>query len=199
MFLNHFIECVKKLVTPLIIDFAITIIKHVSLSHFTFSMQLGVIGTGWITEKFIDAARRDERYKVVAVCSRSLNTAKTFAEKNSIPNTFDDLEKMLNSGLINCVYIGTPNAMHYEQVIKCLSHSIAVICEKPIAGNYEEACKMVELAREKKVPLMEAMRLTCNPVFLSIKENLKKSIKVEKFLKQQSLAFFFLICVNRRK
>ena len=182
MFLNHFIECVKKLVTPLIIDFAITIIKHVSLSHFTFSMQLGVIGTGWITEKFIDAARRDERYKVVAVCSRSLNTAKTFAEKNSIPNTFDDLEKMLNSGLINCVYIGTPNAMHYEQVIKCLSHSIAVICEKPIAGNYEEACKMVELAREKKVPLMEAMRLTCNPVFLSIKENLKKCGKIHKYV-----------------
>ena len=145
-------------------------------------MQLGVIGTGWITEKFIDAARKDDRYTVVAVCSRSLDKAKAFAQKNSIPNAFDNLGKMFDSGLINCVYIGTPNAAHYEQALECISHSIAVICEKPLAGNYEQANKMVELAREKKVPLMEAMRLTCNPVFLSIKENLSRCGKIHKFV-----------------
>ena len=145
-------------------------------------MQLGVVGTGWITEKFIDAAKKDSRYNVVAVCSRSMESGQKFAEKHSIKNVFDDLEKMLTSGLVNCVYIGTPNATHYSNTMKCLSHSVHVICEKPFAGNAQQAEEMIALAKEKNVALMEAMRLTCNPVFLAIKNNLSKCGKIHKFV-----------------
>ena len=145
-------------------------------------LKLGVCGTGWITDKFVDAAAREGRYQTVAVCSRTMESAKKFAAKYSIPNSFDDLENMLNSGLVNCVYIGTPNSTHYDYAMKCISHSIPIICEKPFAGNYEEAVKMIDYAKEKKVPIMEAMRITCNPVFLEVKKNLHRCGKIHKYV-----------------
>ncbi|EAY09752.1 Oxidoreductase family, NAD-binding Rossmann fold containing protein [Trichomonas vaginalis G3] len=145
-------------------------------------MNLGVLGTGWITERFIDAARHDKRYNIVAVCSRSMESAKKFAEKNGIPNTFDNLDAMLDSGLINCMYVGTPNSTHRDNSIKALDKKIHVICEKPLAANAQQAEEMIKKAEEKGVVLMEAMRLTPSPVFQAAKQNLSRVAPVHKYV-----------------
>lgn len=145
-------------------------------------MNLGVVGTGWITEKFIDAARHDDRYKFVAVCSRSMESAKKFAEKNGIEHAFDNLDAMLDSGLINCLYIGTPNSTHHDNTVRALEKKINVICEKPLAANAQQAEDMIKKAKENNVVLMEAMRLTPSPVFQAVKKNLDKVGPIHKFV-----------------
>ena len=136
-------------------------------------IRFGVVGTNNITDWVIAGARQDERFELVAVCSRTQERADEFAAKHDIPHTFTSLEEMAKSPLIDAVYIATPNYVHAEQSILCMSHGKHVLCEKPFASNAREVRLMMDAAQKYGVTLMEAMISTLNPNFGIVKEHLK--------------------------
>ncbi|MDM5317207.1 Gfo/Idh/MocA family oxidoreductase [Fictibacillus sp. b24] len=144
-------------------------------------LNFGVIGTNWITESFISAAREVESFTLSAVYSRTEEKAKEFAEKNGAEHTFTDVEEMAASSVIDAVYIASPNSFHADQAIILMKHGKHVICEKPIASNAAEVEKMISVAKENNVLLMEAMRSTVTPNFKSIQENLHKIGTVRRY------------------
>ena len=136
-------------------------------------IRFGVIGTNNISDWVIAGGRQDERFELVAVCSRTQERADEFAAKHNIPHTFTSLEEMASSPLIDAVYIATPNYVHAEQSILCMNHGKHVLCEKPFASNAREVRQMIEAAQRNHVTLMEAMISTLNPNFIIAKEKLK--------------------------
>ncbi|MCM3718134.1 Gfo/Idh/MocA family protein [Fictibacillus phosphorivorans] len=145
------------------------------------SLKFGVIGTNWITERFIQAAREAEGFTLSAVYSRTEEKAKEFAEKNGAAYTFTDLEEMAQSDVIDAVYIASPNSLHAEYAITLMNHGKHVICEKPIASNVKELESMIAAAKENNVLLMEAMRSTVMPNFKSIQEHIHKIGPVRRY------------------
>ena len=136
-------------------------------------IRFGVVGTNNITDWVIAGGRQDERFELVAVCSRTQEKADEFAAKHNIPHTFTSLEEMAKSPLIDAVYIATPNYVHAKQSILCMSHGKHVLCEKPFASNADEVKQMIEAAKKYGVLLMEAMIATLNPNFAIVKNHLK--------------------------
>ena len=136
-------------------------------------IRFGVIGTNNISDWVIAGGRQDERFELVAVCSRTQERADEFAAKHNIPHTFTSLEEMAKSPLIDAVYIATPNYVHAEQSILCMNHGKHVLCEKPFASNAREVRQMIEAAQRNNVTLMEAMISTLNPNFSIVKEKMK--------------------------
>ncbi len=55
-------------------------------------INLGIIGTNWITDQFVQAAHETGNYQLVAVYSRKLETAQTFGEKYGDVEYATDLE-----------------------------------------------------------------------------------------------------------
>lgn len=145
-------------------------------------INLGIIGSNFITERLIAGAREVEGIKIVAVYSRSEERAKEFAEKFNIEYTFTDLEEMAKSDKINAVYIASPNAIHASQAKVFINNNKHVLCEKAFASNYKEGKEIIDLAREKGVVVMEAMKTTTFPNFLKVKENLYKIGRVRKYI-----------------
>ena len=84
-------------------------------------VRFGVVGTNFISDWVIAGARQDERFELVAVYSRTQETADAFASKHNIPYTFTSLEEMAKSPLIDAVYIASPNFLHASQSILCNS------------------------------------------------------------------------------
>ena len=123
-------------------------------------IRFGVVGTNFITDWVIAGGREDERFELSAVCSRSYETARAFADKHRIPHTFTSLEAMAASPLIDAVYIASPNALYAQQAILCIRHGKHVLCEKALASNAAEAREMIATARRQGVVLMEAMKPT---------------------------------------
>ncbi|RFU60224.1 Gfo/Idh/MocA family protein [Bacillus sp. V59.32b] len=144
-------------------------------------VRFGIVGTNWITEKFLDGASLVENLTLSAVYSRKSETAEEFAGKYGVENTFTDLESMAKSDLIDAVYIASPNSLHAEQAQIFLRNKKHVICEKPIASNSRELKQMIHTAKENNVLLMEAMKSTFLPNFQSVQENIHKIGKVRKF------------------
>ena len=55
------------------------------------------------------------------------------------------------------MYIATPHSHHYEHIKLCLNHGKHVLCEKSFTVNESQAREVLEMAREKKLLLTEAI------------------------------------------
>lgn len=144
-------------------------------------VRFGVVGTNFITDWLINGAQQDSRFELTAVCSRTEERADEFASKHGIPLRFTSLEEMAECGSVDAVYIATPNFLHARQAILCMSKGKHVLCEKPLASNAREAMAMVDAARTHGVTLMEAMKPTLTPNFLSAAHNLWRVGKVRRY------------------
>ena len=96
-------------------------------------MNFATVGTSWITESFIEASALAGDAEVKAVYSRSLQKGRRLADKFGIRTVYTSFDSLLNDDTIDCVYIASPNSLHYEQSKKCLISGKSVLCEKPAA------------------------------------------------------------------
>jgi scyllo-inositol 2-dehydrogenase (NADP+) len=144
-------------------------------------VRFATIGTNWITESFIEAAKQIEDFTLAAVYSRTEEKARKFAQKTGAARTFTDLEELAKSKDIDAVYIASPNSLHAEQAILLMDHGKHVLCEKPMASNTKEVQAMIDAARRNGVVLMEAMKTTPLPNFQAIRKHLHKIGKIRRY------------------
>ena len=153
------------------ITFRITIKEELMSKIFRF----GIIGPGKIATKFCDSLKTlSSEAQVYAVASRDGSRAKDFASIFKAPKNFSSYEELVKDPLVDIVYIATPHPFHFEQAMVCLNHGKAVLCEKPLTISYSQTAKLVELARAKKVFLMEAMWSRFIPALVQMKEVIDK-------------------------
>lgn len=137
-------------------------------------VRFGVVGTNNITTRVMNAAKLDSRFEMVAVYSRKQETADEFAKLHNLKHTFTNLEEMAKSDLIDAIYIASPNSLHAEQSILCMTHGKHVLCEKPFASNAKEVKAMIAASEKYNVTLMEAMKTPMEPNFRKIMKEYKE-------------------------
>ncbi len=130
----------------------------------------GLVGTGSMASKFIQALQSVEEAVPVAVASRSAQRAGAFSEQFDIPRHYGSYRELLEDTSVDVVYIATPHASHSEICIACLEMGKAVLCEKPFAINAFQARAVIELARKKALFLMEAMWTRFVPAIDKLRE-----------------------------
>ncbi|MDU4624090.1 MAG: Gfo/Idh/MocA family oxidoreductase, partial [Enterococcus gallinarum] len=101
-------------------------------------IHLGIIGTNWITDQFVQAAHETGRYHLTAVYSRKLATAQSFAEKYGEVTCVDDLTAFFQLEELDTVYIASPNSLHFEQAKQGILSGKNVIVEKPAFSTPSE-------------------------------------------------------------
>ena len=83
------------------------------------SINISILGTGRIAEfGYIPAIKQIDDVKIVSVLSRDADRGREFANNHSIPNSYTDINELLNDEELDAVIICTPDAKHEEQVIK---------------------------------------------------------------------------------
>lgn len=140
-------------------------------------MKLAVIGTGWIVQSFIDGLEFAPELELYAVYSRTKEKGREFARRNGIDRVFTSLEELAASP-VECVYIASPNALHYEQSKKMLEAKKHVICEKPITVTPQELCELYRIADENSVIYIEAIMYMHCPARQVLREAIKEIGKI---------------------
>ena len=128
-------------------------------------VKWGIVGTGNISTQFAQGLLLVDHAQIAAVASRSIDNAKAFAQKFSIPRYYGSYEDMAGDSDLDIVYIGTPHPNHMEIVLLFLDAGRAVVCEKPLGVNASQVEKMIAKARERNVFLMEGMWTRFFPAF----------------------------------
>lgn len=98
-------------------------------------LKLGIIGTNWITQQFIDAAHESGAWQLTTVYSRHQARASAFATKNHVTATYTDLHAFFKHGDFDAVYIASPNSLHFEQAELAVEYGKHVIVEKPAVAS----------------------------------------------------------------
>lgn len=112
------------------------------------TLNVGVIGTGFIGPAHIEAARRTFLAEVVALADINGDVARRKANDLAVGLAFGDYRELLRQDHVEVVHICTPNYLHYTMVKEALLAGKHVVCEKPLAMNRREAEELVELAEK---------------------------------------------------
>lgn len=123
----------------------------------TRTYRWGILGAGNIANKFASAIKYTANAEVYAVASRDINKAKEFSGKYGAAKVYGRYDQLVEDAGVDIIYIATPHVFHCEQVIMCLEHKKAVLCEKPMALSFQQVTKMVNASREYQTFLMEGM------------------------------------------
>jgi len=101
-----------------------------------------------------------------------------FAKHFNIPRQYENVEAMLNDGIVDALVVSTPNYLHASQTIPALNAGVHVMVEKPMAMNAQEAGQMREAAEKSGSLLMVAHCWRFDPDVLWLKEQSKKLGKI---------------------
>jgi predicted dehydrogenase len=126
-------------------------------------VRWGLMSTAHINRRLIPAIRKSPRGELVAVASRSQESAETYAAEWKIPRAFGSYQAMLDSGEVDAVYISLPNHLHAEWSIRAMDSGVHVLCEKPFALSMAEVDGMIATARETGRVLAEAFMYRHHP------------------------------------
>jgi predicted dehydrogenase len=103
-----------------------------------------VVGIGDITTKrVLPAILAEPRSKLVGIVTRDPRKAAAYR----VPG-WESLETGLTQSEAQAIYVATPVFLHAPQTIACLRAGRHVLCEKPMAMDYAQACSMIQAADE---------------------------------------------------
>jgi D-xylose 1-dehydrogenase (NADP+, D-xylono-1,5-lactone-forming) len=126
-------------------------------------VRWGLLSTANINRRLIPAIRSSQRGELVAVASRSRESADSYAHTWDIPQAFDSYQAMLASGAVDAVYIGLPNHLHAEWSIRAMQQGKHVLCEKPFALSLDEVDQMIDVSRRTGTVIAEAFMYRHHP------------------------------------
>ena len=132
------------------------------------TLRWGILSTADIgVRKVIPGMRKAARCEVVAIASRDGEGARAVAARLGIPTAHASYEALLADPNVDAVYIPLPNPLHMEWTIAALRAGKHVLCEKPLAMTADEAQRMVDVADETGLRLMEAFMYRQHPSWVA--------------------------------
>jgi scyllo-inositol 2-dehydrogenase (NADP+) len=141
-------------------------------------IKVGLLGTGNISELFVQATKHVEGIEATAVFNRDQLKANIFADQHRISKAYNDINMLLNDEEVNCIYIGLPNSMHFDYALKALKAGKTTIIEKPFVSNLAEFDQVKAVSEESKAMVFEMTRTMELPNFKTIKDHLELILPV---------------------
>ncbi len=117
----------------------------------------GVVGTGWIADRFVRAVTARTRQSIVAVASRDRGRSEAFARGHGIPRAHGGYEELMADPAVDVVYVATGHLDHRDHALLAISAGKHVLVEKPIGINVGEARDIAAAARRAGVFCAEAL------------------------------------------
>jgi predicted dehydrogenase len=130
----------------------------------------GILGCGKIANKFASDLQLVADAELIAIASRNPVKLESFAQQYRPPLSFNSYQALVECADVDVIYVATPHGLHYENVMLCLKHRKAVLCEKAFALNLAHARQMVDFARKQGVFLMEAFWTKFLPQYQKVME-----------------------------
>ena len=135
-------------------------------------LRIATIGTSMITDDFIQVVNANDQAAFVGTLSRDADRGAAFTAERGGERNFTSLDELAAADDVDAVYIGSPNALHYEQALACIAGGKHVIVEKPFCATEAQALEVFRAAEAAGVVALEAMRPLHDPAFHAIEDAL---------------------------
>jgi len=126
----------------------------------------GLVGCGWVASDYVaPAIVASSNGRLSGVFDPNAAAVRGLVEKcgGEAPRRHDSLESLLADASIRAVYVATPNHLHAPIVEACARSGKAVLCEKPMATNSQDAEGMIRACEAANVPYATAFDQRFHP------------------------------------
>jgi xylose dehydrogenase (NAD/NADP) len=127
------------------------------------TLRWGLLSTARINDALLGGLAASDTGAAVAVASRDLARARTYAESRGIPIAHGSYEALLADPGVDAVYVSLPNALHLEWTERALRAGKHVLCEKPMGRDPGRVAAAFVLAQERGLVLSEAFMYRHHP------------------------------------
>lgn len=112
-------------------------------------LRIGVLGAGaWANAAHIPGWNRDPRCDVVVICDIDKVQAQDAAHRHSVPEWSQDWQSVISRPDIDVIDIVTPSHTHTELATASIDYGKHILCEKPVAFNFEETRRLANKAKQ---------------------------------------------------
>ncbi|MCF7907841.1 MAG: Gfo/Idh/MocA family oxidoreductase [Candidatus Omnitrophica bacterium] len=136
--------------------------------------RIGIIGCGHWGPNYLRNFSQLEDSSVLVCCDLSKDNLDKVKKHYRSIEVVEDYKDVLRDKRIDAVVIATPARTHYKIAKDALSAGKHILLEKPMALNYADCKKLVNLAKEKKRILMVGHTFLFNPAVRKLKDYIKK-------------------------
>jgi predicted dehydrogenase len=130
----------------------------------------GIIAPGNIATEFATALQGVDHATLYSVASRDVNKAQAFANQYGFEKFATNYDALIADPKVDVIYIASPHTFHAQQSIDCLTAGKAVLCEKPMTINADQAKRVFEAARSNNTFYMEAVWTRFMPMLAKVRE-----------------------------
>jgi predicted dehydrogenase len=114
--------------------------------------RVGIVGFGWVAGAHLHTFVELPNYEPVAIMSRrKLDPSFIKSRYGADVKIYDDYDKLLADDDIDVVDVCTPHPFHAEQTVKAADAKKALIIEKPMALDFENAVRMLDAVERNGV------------------------------------------------
>lgn len=138
------------------------------------SVNIGIIGTGSIANRFVPESKAVNSISIVAAYNPNMEESEEFCKKFNIPCCAQSLDDLLKE--VDSVYVASPHYTHYDYVKKSLLAGKNVLCETPFVFKRSEAEELYKLAEERNLTLSIALKTAYCPAFGHLFSLLKSGV-----------------------
>ncbi|KAL8194038.1 hypothetical protein R6Q57_026280 [Mikania cordata] len=136
-------------------------------------IRFGILGCAEIARKVCRAIHLSPNSILHAISSRSIQKAKQFAIKNSLPETvklYGSYEEVLDDPFVDAVYVPLPTSLHVKWAVLAAEKKKHVLLEKPTALNVGELDRILDACRSNGVQFMDGSMWYHHPRTTRLKE-----------------------------
>lgn len=139
------------------------------------ALRWGIAGVGMISHDFLTALGTlpSTEHRVIAVAGKDLDKTHNLATLHKVPVAYEGFEALATDQSIDIVFVSVMNQQHYQISKLMLEHGKHVLCEKPLCMGYNQTEKLISLAKEKKLFLMEGMWSRFFPAYEALAEHIQ--------------------------
>ena len=134
------------------------------------TLRWGIVGTGGIANSMAGMIKLADAAELGAVSSRSMDTAKEFAEQHGVPQRFDSWQAMIDSPHVDAIYVATPTSVREEVCIAAANGGKHVLGEKPFA-SLPSVNRIIAACRDNNVAFMDGTHFVHHPRTLDIRRH----------------------------
>jgi len=134
------------------------------------TLRWGIVGTGGIANSMAGMIRMADAAATGAVSSRRMETAQAFADDHDVPNAFDSWQEMIDSDLVDAIYVATPTSVREEICIAAARGGKHVLGEKPFA-SLPSVERITAACRDNDVAFMDGTHFVHHPRTLDIRQH----------------------------
>ena len=113
------------------------------------NLKFAIFGTGFWSQFQLGAWNELKGVECVALCNRTKSKAEELAKRFEVPRVYDDPDELFKNEDLDFIDIITDVDTHYKFVKMGVDYGLKnIICQKPMAPDFETAKKMMALTRE---------------------------------------------------